>query len=62
MSSCIRSLYDLISQLASCETRLEPYKMSEKQIAEIFSWLDHRRRGYVDVSDFYAKFPELNES
>lgn len=36
--------------------------MNPRQVAQAFEWLDHRRRGYVDVSDFYEKFQELKES
>lgn len=32
MASIIKSLHDLISQIVTCENRLEPYKMTEKQI------------------------------
>lgn len=28
---------------------------------QLFAWLDKRRRGFIDVSDFYEKFPDLQE-
>jgi len=33
--------------------------MNENQIADVFDWLDQRRRGFFDVSDFYTKFQDL---
>lgn len=32
MTSIIKSLHDLISQILACENRLQPYRMTEKQI------------------------------
>jgi Ca2+-binding EF-hand superfamily protein len=61
MSSIAKPLYDIIIKTILCEERLERYKLTEKQIDEAFTWMDHRRRGAIDVSDFHSKFMELSQ-
>lgn len=62
MTSTVRPLYDLIRHSLLCQEQLEPNKLTEKQTTEAFVRLDQRRRGYIDVADFYAKFQELKEN
>ena len=61
MSSLIRPLYEFLQQCLACQERLSPYKLSQRSVDQLFCWLDQRRRGFIDVADFYDKFPELKE-
>lgn len=61
MNSPTRILYDFIQLCLSFQERLEPYRLSLKSVEQLFAWLDKRRRGFIDVSDFYEKFSELQE-
>lgn len=61
MASPVRTLYEFLQISLTYQDRLEPYRLPEKSITQLFAWLDKRRRGFVDVSDFYDKFPGLQE-
>jgi Ca2+-binding EF-hand superfamily protein len=44
---------DFLAYCAVCEERLKPYKLSSKQIENVFQILDRDRKGYLDVADLY---------
>ena len=61
MNSAVKVLHQFLQFSLSCEERLEPYKLPQQSTDQLFAWLDKRRRGFVDVSDFYEKFKDLCE-
>ena len=61
MNSPIKNLYDFLNQCLNFQERLGSYHLDPKSVEQLFAWLDKRRRGFIDVSDFYEKFPDLQE-